>query len=106
MVVSLHTKTTKAVVQYDFGQSLQAKGFVRAGGQLNKPPNIVLNAITRLPANHARGHHKIPELLSTMLAVNPAMASFQHPSCKNNRLFKGEFPPRRQKVLQGLLWTR
>jgi nucleoside phosphorylase len=91
VVVSLHTKTTEAVVQYDFGKSLQAKGFVRAGGQLNKPPNIMLNAIARLQANHARGHHKIPELLSKMLEANPAMANFQHPGCEKDRLFKADF---------------
>jgi hypothetical protein len=91
VVVGLHTKTTEAVVQYDFGKSLHANGFVHAGGQLNKPPNIVLNAIARLQANHARGHHKIPELFSKMLAANPAMASFQHPGCEKDRLFKADF---------------
>ncbi|EED14522.1 conserved hypothetical protein [Talaromyces stipitatus ATCC 10500] len=91
VVVSLHTKTTEAVVQYDFGKSLQAKGFVHAGGRLNKPPNIVLNAVARLQANHARGHHKIPELLSKMLAENPAMAKFQHPGTRKDRLFRADF---------------
>ncbi|KAF3389987.1 Ankyrin-3 [Talaromyces pinophilus] len=91
VVVSLHTKTTEAVVQYDFGKSLQAKGFVHAGGKLNKPPHIVLNAIARLQANHARGHHRIPELLLEMHAANPAMANFQHPGCEKDRLFRADF---------------
>jgi nucleoside phosphorylase len=91
VVVSLHTKTTEAVVQYDFGKSLQAKGFVHAGGRLNKPPNIVLNAVARLQANHTRGHHQIPELLSKMLAENPGMANFQYPGLKKDRLFKADF---------------
>ncbi|GAQ11853.1 hypothetical protein ALT_9174 [Aspergillus lentulus] len=60
VVVSLHTKSTEAVVQYDFGKSLQAKEFVHTGGRLNKAPNIVLNAVARLQANHTRGPHKIP----------------------------------------------
>ncbi|KUL81610.1 hypothetical protein ZTR_10658 [Talaromyces verruculosus] len=91
VVVSLHTKITEAVVQYDFGKSLQAKGFVHAGGRLSKPPNIVLNAVARLQADHARGHHKIPELLSKMFAKNPAMTKFQHPGSKKDRLFKPDF---------------
>jgi nucleoside phosphorylase len=91
VVVSLHTKTTEAVVQYDFGKSLQAKGFVHAGGRLNKPPNIVLNAVARLQANHARGHHKMPELLSKMFAENPAMARFLHPDSRKDRLFRTDF---------------
>lgn len=47
-VISLHTKTMEAVVQYDFGKSLQVKGFVHARGKPNKPPNMVLNVIARL----------------------------------------------------------
>jgi nucleoside phosphorylase len=91
VVVSLHTKSTEAVVQYDFGKSLQAKRFVRAGGKLNRPPHIILIAIARLQANHARGHHKIPELLSKMLAANPAMAKFRYPGREKDRLFRADF---------------
>ncbi|KAF3389720.1 putative ankyrin repeat protein L25 [Talaromyces pinophilus] len=70
VVVSLHTKSTEAVVQYDFGKSLQVK---------------------RLQANYARGHHKIPELLSKMLAANPAMAKFRYPGREKDRLFRADF---------------
>ncbi|EED23509.1 conserved hypothetical protein [Talaromyces stipitatus ATCC 10500] len=82
VVVSLHTKSTEAVVQYDFGKSLQEKEFVHTGGKLN--------AVARLQANHTRGHYKIPELLSKMLADNPSMANFQHPGSEKDRLFKAD----------------
>ncbi|KAJ5490498.1 hypothetical protein N7453_011323 [Penicillium expansum] len=44
VVISQHSKSSEAVIQYDFGKSVQNQEFVRAGGQLNKPPGIVLNA--------------------------------------------------------------
>ncbi|KAI7974602.1 hypothetical protein EIK77_000039 [Talaromyces pinophilus] len=88
VVVSLHTKSTEAVVQYDFGKSLQEKEFVHTGGKLNKPPRLVLNAVSQLQANHIRGHHKIPELLSKMLINNPAMVRFQHQGMGKDRLFR------------------
>jgi nucleoside phosphorylase len=88
VVVGLHSKSTEAVVQYDFGKSLQAKQFVRAGGKLNKPPHIVLNAVSMLQANHIRGKCKIPELLSTMISDNPTMGKFQHQGFEKDLLFK------------------
>ncbi|KAE8553643.1 hypothetical protein EYB25_005025 [Talaromyces marneffei] len=88
VVVSLHTKSTEAVVQYDFGKSMQEKQFVHTGGKLNKPPRIVLNAVAQLQANHIRGHHKIPGLLSKMLTNNPAMMRFQYPGLEKDRLFR------------------
>lgn len=88
VVVSLHTKTTEAVVQYDFGKSLQEKDFVHTGGKLNKPPRIVFNAVSQLQANHIRGHHKIPGLLSKMLTNNPSMTRFQHYGLEKDRLFR------------------
>ncbi|EED11950.1 ankyrin repeat-containing protein, putative [Talaromyces stipitatus ATCC 10500] len=88
VVVCLHTKSAEAVVQYDFGKSLQEKEFVHTGGKLNKPPRIVLNAVGRLQANHIRGHRKIPELLSKMLTENSDMIHFQHPGLEKDRLFR------------------
>jgi nucleoside phosphorylase len=88
VVVGLNSKSTEAVVQYDFGTSLQEKQFVHAGGKLNKPPNIVLNAVSMLQANHARGRCKIPELLLTIVSDNPMMVKFQHQGFEKDRLFK------------------
>ncbi|KAH8696488.1 Pfs, NACHT and ankyrin domain protein [Talaromyces proteolyticus] len=89
VVISLHSKSTEAVVQYDFGKSLQEKEFIHTGGKLNKPPRIVLNAVARLKADHARGRSKIPELLSQMVSENPAMeVKFQHQGFEKDRLLK------------------
>ncbi|CAI7621322.1 unnamed protein product [Penicillium glandicola] len=91
VVISQHSKFSQAVIQYDFGKSVQGKEFVRAGGQLNKPPGIVLNAVSMLQGQHARKGHKICELLSNMLANNPRMEKeFKHPGSAKDQLFKSE----------------
>ncbi|OQD63020.1 hypothetical protein PENPOL_c010G05213 [Penicillium polonicum] len=91
VVISLHSKSSEAVIQYDFGKSIQNQEFIRAGGQLNKPPGIVLNAVSMLQGQHARKGHKICELLSNMLANNPRMEKkFKHPGSAKDQLFKSE----------------
>lgn len=91
VVISLHSKSAEAVVQYDFGKSVQAKEFIHIGGQLNKSPNIVLNAVAMLRGQHARKGHKIPELLSKVLTDNPIMATnFKRPGSAKDHLFKSD----------------
>ncbi|KAK4866200.1 hypothetical protein LT330_008541 [Penicillium expansum] len=91
VVISQHSKSSEAVIQYDFGKSVQSQEFVRAGGQLNKPPGIVLNAVSMLQGQHARKGHEICELLSNMLANNPRMGKkFKHPGSAKDQLFKPE----------------
>ncbi|KAJ5688271.1 hypothetical protein N7536_010890 [Penicillium majusculum] len=93
VVISLHSKSSEAVIQYDFGKSIQNQEFIRAGGQLNKPPGIVLNAVSMLQGQHARKGHKICDLLSKMLANNPRMEKkFKHPGSAKDQLFKSETP--------------
>ncbi|KAF4770862.1 hypothetical protein HAV15_013230 [Penicillium sp. str.  len=91
VVISLHSKSSEAVIQYDFGKSVQNQEFIRAGGQLNKPPGIVLNAVSMLQGQHARKGHKICDLLSKMLANNPRMEKkFKHLGSAKDQLFKSE----------------
>lgn len=91
VVISKHSKSSEAVIQYDFGRSIQNQEFIRAGGQLNKPPGIVLNAVSMLQGQHERKGHKICELLSKMLVDNPRMEKkFKHPGSAKDQLFKSE----------------
>lgn len=91
VVISLHTKETEAVVQYDFGKSLQGNKFVRSGGKLNKPPRVVLNAVSRLQGQHVRKGSAIPKLLQEAPDKYPRMAlSFKFPGKEKDRLFKTE----------------
>lgn len=91
IVVSLQTKLNEAVVQYDFGRSVQGKEFIHTGGKLNKPPNIVLNAVSMLQGQHERKGHKIPEELSKIFSKYQKMATkFQCPDSAKDRLFKSD----------------
>ncbi|KAE8396961.1 hypothetical protein BDV37DRAFT_267043 [Aspergillus pseudonomiae] len=75
VVISLHSKSSDAVVQYDYGKSLQGKEFVRSGGKLNKPPNIVLGAVGHLKAQHELEGHKICERLLELVSKHPGNAT-------------------------------
>ncbi|KAJ5643848.1 uncharacterized protein N7484_006355 [Penicillium longicatenatum] len=102
VVVSLHSKSSEAVVQYDFGKSVHENGFIRAGGQLQKPPNIVLGAISQLQGQHERkGRSRIPELLSEMHCGNPGMGKFRYPGAENDQLFKASVAHHEGKKCEG-----
>jgi nucleoside phosphorylase len=91
VVISLHSKSAEAVVQYDFGKSVQGKEFIHTGGKLNKPPNIVLNAVSMLQGQHERRGHKISEKLSKMASENPlTVTKFQYPGPAKDRLLKSD----------------
>lgn len=90
VVISLHSKSAEAVVQYDFGKSVQGGEFIRTG-TLNKPPNIVLSAVAMLRGQHRRKGHKISEHLSKMISENPRLAEkFRDQGSSKDRLFKPE----------------
>jgi len=91
VVISQHSKSAEAVVQYDFGRSIQGKEFVQTGGKLNKPPNIVLNAISMLQGQHERKGNRIPQLLSDIARENPRITGkFQYPRLARDQLFKSD----------------
>lgn len=91
VVISLHSKSSEAVVQYDFGKSEQGKEFIRTG-RLNKPPSIVLSAVGMLQGQFERKGHKLSERLSKMVSENPRMATkFEYPRLAKDQLFKSDF---------------
>jgi nucleoside phosphorylase len=91
VVISLHSKSSEAVVQYDFGKSVQGKEFIRTG-RLNKPPSIVLSAVGMLQGQYERKGHKLSERLSKMVSDNPRMATkFEYPGLAKDQLFKSDF---------------
>ncbi|OCL02331.1 purine and uridine phosphorylase, partial [Glonium stellatum] len=73
VVVSKPFSTHGGVVQYDFGKT-QAKGQFKRTGSLNKPPAILLNAITTLQSNRYRGRCN----LSTHLSAFDRLPDFSH----------------------------
>ncbi|KAM0130848.1 hypothetical protein ACHAO1_007629 [Botrytis cinerea] len=89
VVISLHSKSSQAVVQYDFGKSLQGGEFFQTG-TLNKPPNILLNAIGMLRAQYVRkGGNNLSEHLTRMVSTSPGLArKFEYQGSGKDRLFK------------------
>lgn len=92
VVIGLHSKSTEAIEQYDFGKSMQGRGFVSAGGRLNKPPQIVLAAVSMLQGQHKRkGNNNISTLVSEKLLKYPGIVKeFSYPGLKKDRLFKAD----------------
>jgi nucleoside phosphorylase len=64
VVVSQPHNDHGGVVQYDFGKTTPS-GFKRTGS-LNIPPAILLNALSKLRANHFRGRSNLSAYLSTL----------------------------------------
>ncbi|KAI2955342.1 hypothetical protein CBS147323_9583 [Aspergillus niger] len=92
VAISLHSKSSDAVVQYDYGKSLQEKRFILSGGKLNKPPSVVLTAVALLQAQHRMEGHQILKTLTNIMSIYPALApKFQHPGPQKDYLFKAEF---------------
>jgi nucleoside phosphorylase len=91
VVVSLHSKDSDAVVQYDYGKSLHGGYFFRTGS-LNKPPNLLLQAVSMLQGQHMRKGNNLSYHLSEMLKNNPKLKAktYTHQGLNNDRLFKAD----------------
>ena len=68
VVVGLPHKTYGGVVQYDYGKSTP-DGFERTG-QLNAPPTILLSALQRVRANHARERSTLGQHLAKVEKIS------------------------------------
>ncbi|KAL4812736.1 violaceus kinesin [Aspergillus spinulosporus] len=65
IVVSKPTDTSSGVIQYDYGKTLHSGRFHRTGS-LNKPPQLLLKAISQLESDYLLGK----ALLSDIMASN------------------------------------
>lgn len=96
VAVSQPGGSTGGVCQYDLmkvksGDRRERKSF------LNRPPTVLLNALTSIQARHEREASKIPFFLQEMLEKYPKMAkrskqnpSYAHQGIENDRLFTPE----------------
>lgn len=72
VVISKPAETSGGVIQYDFGKTIHEGQFVRTGS-LNRRPNVLLNAVSRLQARHEMEEAELPKHLSQMLMKYPKM---------------------------------
>ncbi|RFU72758.1 ankyrin repeat-containing [Trichoderma arundinaceum] len=91
VVVSKPTRDLGGVVQYDYGKAMSNGRFQRTG-VLNKPPTILLTAISALQAAHMLRPNKISSLISDAVMRNPIIAqTFAHPGEDQDLLFDHEY---------------
>lgn len=96
VVVGQPTGTEGGVIQYDLGK--MGSGEWERTGTIDKPPRVLLNALSNLQAEHGMSLSKVPKLLEEMIARYPLMANpadkswgFVHPGIGNDRLFVSEY---------------
>ena len=91
VVVSKPTECYGGVVQYDYGKIIQDGEFQRIG-MLNKPPQVLLTAISQLQADYKLRPSQIPEYLSKIAAKYPTMtAEFTHRGRQQDQLFEAQY---------------
>ncbi|KAF3929056.1 hypothetical protein ABW20_dc0104296 [Dactylellina cionopaga] len=90
------------VVQYDYGKTVREGRFERMGS-LNKPPDLLLNAIAHLEAKHKRIKSQTPEILSEMLDKYPLMrAKYSYCGQEQDVLFETNYDhPEFQDTCEG-----
>ncbi|KAL4781273.1 purine and uridine phosphorylase [Aspergillus varians] len=81
------------VIQYDFGKTVQ-NGEFRRTGSLNRPPDLLLTAISRLKADHYRKRPSLEKHLSEIVDKYPDLsARFSHPGAEHDILFETSRSP-------------
>ncbi|EXJ68419.1 uncharacterized protein A1O5_08211 [Cladophialophora psammophila CBS 110553] len=88
VVVSRPTGQFGGVVQYDFGKTLHQGRFVRTGS-LNRPPDVLLSAVSSLEAEHrSQGGSQISAILEDVVRRNPRRwKACIYPSMDKDELF-------------------
>ena len=87
VAISLQSEYSDAVVQYDFGKSVEGGLFLRTG-TLNKPPLIILSAVSKLKSNHIRKGHNLEQHLLKMISDYPHLApKFEYQGARKDQLF-------------------
>ncbi|EED23250.1 unc-44 ankyrin, putative [Talaromyces stipitatus ATCC 10500] len=90
VVVSKPTNSSGGVLQYDLGKSL-GNGLFQRTGSLNKPPQVLLTAVSELQADHMMGFTQIPNFLSQITQKYPSMKTFSYPGKEFDELFEREY---------------
>jgi nucleoside phosphorylase len=91
VVVSKPTGTFGGVIQYDFGKTVQEGKFTRTGS-LNRPPDVLLTALTNLEAKHMMEGHKVTQYISEMIGEYPIMATqFMCPGIQYDSLYRADY---------------
>ncbi|KAF5602526.1 WD domain-containing protein [Fusarium pseudocircinatum] len=95
VVVAYPSSDYGGVIQCDYGKSIQGQGLY-LNSSLDRPPAIILSAISSLQAEQQLEGLGLEQTLQTALASNPRlMHKCQRPPPETDRLYRSEFihPP-------------
>lgn len=91
VVVGKPTRDFGGVVQYDYGKAMTG-GHLERTGVLNKPPTILLTAMTALQSAHIANKSRIPDLIADLAKRHPPMREkFTYDSCREDLLFESQY---------------
>ena len=91
VVVSKPSGTSGGVIQYDFGKTVQQGQFVRTGS-LNKPPRVLLTAVSTLETKCLLEGNKLPKYLSELSLKYPQLRSAAaYPGVEHDKLFEAGY---------------
>jgi nucleoside phosphorylase len=84
-------KRLGGVVHYGFGATDQRKGFQRRGN-LNAPPEVLLNATNKLKTKYDRQGHRLDPLIHQMIDQHaPRLDKYKRPPKETDVLYKSTF---------------
>lgn len=96
VVVSQPSKQDGGVLQYDVGKALPNETFERRGS-LNRPPDVLLNALSKLKSSHEMRDPKFVEYLDLMYKRYPRMRKeYVHPGSQYDHLYETICPHGRE----------
>lgn len=91
VVVGKPTRDFGGVIQYDYGKTVSG-GRLERTGVLNKPPTILLTAMTALQSAHIANKSRITDLIADMAERHPRMkGKFTYDSRREDLLFESEY---------------
>ncbi|KAF3177495.1 hypothetical protein TWF788_007698 [Orbilia oligospora] len=90
VVVSKPSGTSGDVVQYDFGRTL-AEGRFQRVGCLNKPPQVLLTAVSELEAHHLTGRSQVPANLLNLHKKCPKSSRFKYCGQDSDHLYEATY---------------
>lgn len=91
VIVSSPTPRHGGVIQYDFGKAIQKHEFEETG-HLAPPPEILLNALAKIKAQHKRNGHQIAGTINAWLQKRTHLREeYGRPDTKTDRLYKASY---------------
>jgi nucleoside phosphorylase len=79
------------VIQYDFGKTIEGGTFSHKGS-LNRPPDVLVTAVSLVKENHYRDRPRFENYMKQMIMENPRLDSkFSSPSPEHDLLFEHDY---------------